>query len=70
MTIKIHTIEFEIDWDAFRLYASFFIPALNWRQAKEIVTKEAEKRGFQVVVRISVENDIQGIRVWRVQKRG
>jgi hypothetical protein len=67
--MKIHTIEFDVQWDNFKLYSSFFIPALNWRQAKEIVKREAKKKNFTVVVRLSIENGIRGIRVWRVYPR-
>lgn len=69
MTVRIHTIEFDIDWDEFKMYSSFFIPALNWRQAKEIITEEAKERGFKVIIRLSIEDNVQGIRVWRVHKR-
>jgi hypothetical protein len=67
--MRIHTIEYDVQWKEFKPYSSFFVPALNWKQAREIVTAEAKKRGFQVVVRLSIEEGIQGIRVWRVQKR-
>lgn len=66
----IHTIEYDIDWDNFKPYSSFFIPALNWRYAKDLVREECAKRGLLVIVRLAIENDVRGIRVWRVYKRG
>lgn len=67
--MQIHTIEFEVDWSSFKPYSSFFIPALNWKQAKEIVQAACKKRRIPVVVRYSIENGVRGIRVWRVYSR-
>ena len=64
--MKIHTIEYDIDWKAFKPYSSFFIPALNWKYAKQIVRAECKKRKIPVVIRLSIEDGIRGIRVWRV----
>jgi hypothetical protein len=64
--MRIHTIEFDVDWEKFKPYSSFFIPALNWKYARDIVKKECKKRNLKVVVRLSVENGIRGVRVWRV----
>jgi hypothetical protein len=67
--MKIHTIKYEVEWDKFKPYSSFFIPALNWKQAKQIVKEECKKRGLLVVARLTIEDGIRGIRVWRVYKR-
>lgn len=66
--MKIHTIEYEVDWDKFKPYSSFFIPALNYKQAKEIVLAECMSRGFKIAARLSIENDVRGVRVWRLYK--
>lgn len=66
--MQIHTIKFNVEWDKFKPYSSFFIPVLNWRYAKKIIKDECKKRGFLVVVRLSIENGIRGVRVWRVYK--
>jgi hypothetical protein len=66
--MKIHTIKFEVEWDKFKPYSSFFIPCLNWKYAKEIVKKECKKRNILVVIRLSIEDGVRGIRVWRVYK--
>lgn len=66
--MQIHTIKFNVEWDKFKPYSSFFIPVLNWRYAKKIIKEECNKRGILVVVRLAVENGIRGVRVWRVYK--
>lgn len=67
--MRIHTIEYEVDWDKFKPYSSFFIPALNYKQAKDIAMSECKSRGYAVAVRLSIEDGVRGIRVWRLRKR-
>jgi len=64
----IHGIEFEVKWSEFKPYSSFFIPCLDWEAAREVVFHECEERGIPVVIRFSVEDNIRGIRVWRVKE--
>jgi hypothetical protein len=64
----IHGITFDIDWDKFKPYSSFFIPCLDWEAAREVVFDECEKRGIPVVIRFSVEDNIRGIRTWRIKE--
>ena len=67
--MKIHTIEYDVDWDKFLPYSSFFIPALNYKYAESIVRDECAKRKLHVIIRFSIENNIRGLRVWRVHPR-
>lgn len=55
-----------IRWDKLKPGASFFIPCLDRRAVRHFVVKEAQRLGIQVVWRFVVENDIHGLRVWRV----
>lgn len=64
----IHGIEFEVKWSEFKPYSSFFIPCLDWEAAREVVFHECEERGIPVVIRFSVEDNIRGIRVWRIKE--
>lgn len=64
----IHGIEFEIKWSEFKPYSSFFIPCLDWEAARTLVFDECEERGIPVVIRFSVEDNIRGIRVWRIKE--
>jgi hypothetical protein len=68
--MRIHTIKYEIDWDKFKPYSSFFIPALNYAQAKETVLRVCAKRGFKAAARLSIEDGVRGVRVWRLYKSG
>jgi hypothetical protein len=57
-----------VHWD--RLYGgdSFFIPSVNVDNDKQAIAMSAEQAGCVISLKMVVEDDIQGIRVW--VKRG
>jgi|TARA_R110000824_G_scaffold61229_3_gene163012 hypothetical protein len=59
-------IHFKVDWDSFPQHSSFFIPTLNTIGAKRVIKKVCRSKGIDVRLRKSIENDIQGVRVWRL----
>ena len=54
-----------INWDKMVIGASFFVPCLNTQTAKEQVTTIAKGKRWQVTIKIVIENDKLGIRIWR-----
>jgi|DEB19_MinimDraft_3_1074340.scaffolds.fasta_scaffold75534_2 hypothetical protein len=66
--MNIHGIEFEVKWEEFKPYSSFFIPCLDWEAARDVIYHECEEHGVPAVVRFSVEDGIRGVRVWRVKE--
>ena len=62
----VHQVNFNINWRNFVKGSSFFIPCLDYAAAKAVVREETKRLGFKVVIKIVVEDDVQGIRVWRV----
>jgi hypothetical protein len=67
--MRIHTVNFNVEWDKFKPYSSFFIPAMNYKYAKRIILEECRRQGVTVVARLSIEDDVRGVRVWRVYER-
>ena len=67
MMPQIHGIVFDVQWDKFEIYSSFFIPCLNDRKAKKLLYAECRKRRLQVRIKTVTENRIRGIRVWRLK---
>lgn len=61
-----YPIYFKVNWDSFPQHSSFFIPTLNTIEAKRVIKKACSSRGIDVRLRKSIENDIQGVRVWRL----
>ena len=53
-----------INWDKMVIGASFFVPCLNTQKAKEQVTTIAKGKRWQVTIKIVIENDKLGIRIW------
>jgi len=54
-----------INWDKMVIGASFFIPCVNTHKAKEQVTAITKGKRWQVIIKIVIENDKLGIRIWR-----
>ena len=59
-------VDYQILWSEFKPGSSIFIPAINTDAALAAITKESERLEFQFVHKVVVENDVQGIRVWRL----
>ena len=65
--IQIHGILFDVQWDEFKLYSSFFIPCLDDKKTKRLLYVECKKRKLQVRIKTVTENRIRGVRVWRLK---
>lgn len=59
-------VTYEVDWGAFKLGTSFFIPCINAVAARRVVTEHAQAQFYAVLIRDVVEDGIRGLRVWRV----
>jgi len=58
-------IEFVIPWDNFTTGMSVFIPTMNPYDTLRSFKREADERSITYVYRVTVENGVQGLRVWR-----
>ena len=54
-----------VNWDKMVIGASFFVPCVNTQKAKEQVTTITKGKRWQVTIKIVIENDKLGIRIWR-----
>jgi hypothetical protein len=64
--MKLQSKLIEIDWSKFKPYSSFFIPCLDVQSMKQQVRKECKRMKFRVLIKVVTENQIRGIRVWRL----
>lgn len=55
-----------IEWPKFQPGTSFFIPCVNRRAVDRFVRQEAKRLRVGVMTKQVVENNILGLRVWRV----
>ena len=65
--IRIHGIEFDVNWDKFIPSASFFIPCLNTKEAKRVLRIACKERKYKTRMKVVIENKVRGVRVWRLQ---
>jgi hypothetical protein len=54
-----------VNWDKMVIGASIFVPCINTQKAKEQVVKLCKGRRWQATIKIVIENDKLGIRIWR-----
>ena len=54
-----------VNWDKMVIGASIFVPCINTQKAKEQVTTITKGKRWQVTIKIVIENDKLGIRIWR-----
>lgn len=64
--MKIHNLPVLIRWDKFEPGSSFFIPCIDRKAMERQVLKEADRLKVDVVCKHVVENNMYGLRVWRV----
>jgi len=54
-----------VEWDAMAVGASVFIPCVDTDKAKKQANKIAEMKGWTFEIRVRIENDMFGVRIWR-----
>ena len=64
--METHGIPIDLQWDAFQISTSFFVPGVDRKELERQIRMEMRRLGIHVVTRQVVEKDILGVRVWRV----
>jgi|TARA_R110000803_G_scaffold165455_3_gene228989 hypothetical protein len=59
--------DYQIDWPNFKPGTSIFIPAVDITSAVAAIKKESERLEFKYAHKVVLENNVQGIRVWRLE---
>ena len=63
--MELEGVEYRVNWDAFTPGTSIFLPCLNCAEARKQVVKTIRKLGFRTVDKISIEDGVRGLRIWR-----
>ena len=58
-------VEVEIEWSAFGVGASVFVPCINATVLRRQVSRIASSRGYSMVFAVRIENQLLGVRIWR-----
>jgi hypothetical protein len=64
--MQIERVEYQINWKKFKKGWSFFIPCLKPVEAKSILLAETKRFKYRVVTKITIEDGVRGIRIWKV----
>lgn len=59
-------VTYNINWTAFRRNSSIFLPCLNCAEVRAKVMKTMRRLKLSVETRITIEDGIRGLRVWRI----
>ena len=66
-SVRIHGISFNIVWERFGVGTSFFIPCLDVNEALRKVKETTKRLGFKIKTKVVIEENIKGLRVWRIK---
>lgn len=64
--IVTHGTRVTIKWSAFAVGSSFFVPGVHQEDLARQLRAETNRMNLKVLIRKVVENNILGVRVWRL----
>lgn len=64
--MQTHGVQIRIDLSKFVLGSSFFVPGVDPRILRQEITEEMRAHRIKVDIRFAIENDVLGVRVWRI----
>jgi hypothetical protein len=62
----VEKISYNIDWKKFKVGYSMFIPCLDPSKAKKDILRVTNRLKVDVLLKIVIEDGVQGIRMWRI----
>ena len=66
--MKVDGVTYELDWREFTIGSSFFIPCVGVTTGKQLIERKMKRLRFAVIVKIVIEDNVKGLRVWRKKK--
>ena len=58
-------VKIVVKWDGLVVGASVFIPCINTEEAMRQAAEITVRKGYETEARVTIENEILGIRIWR-----
>ena len=55
-----------VEWDKMLVGASVFVPCIDTDKAKQQISKIATLKGWTLETRVRIENEMFGVRIWRI----
>ena len=56
-----------VSWPDMYWGESFFVPSTNTREDKKAIYASASEMKCRIIVKVSIENEIRGLRVWIIE---
>lgn len=66
--MRVDGVTYELDWREFTIGSSFFIPCVGVTTGKQLIERKMVRLGYAVIVKIVIEDNVKGLRVWRKKK--
>lgn len=66
--MRVDGVTYELDWREFTIGSSFFIPCVGVTTGKQLIERKMARLGYAVIVKIVIEDNVKGLRVWRKKK--
>ena len=66
--MKVDGVTYELDWSEFTIGSSFFTPCVGVTAGKQLIERKMARLGYAVIVKIVIEDNVKGLRVWRKKK--
>jgi len=64
--VLIERVSYNINWRRLKAGYSFFIPCVNCAKAKQEVRLVTKRLKIEILMKVSIEEGIKGLRIWRV----
>jgi hypothetical protein len=66
--MQIDGVDYAIDWENFTVGSSFFVPCLRDEEGRQRIERKMNRLGYKVLIKIVIEDEIRGLRVWRISR--
>jgi len=63
--MRIEGVTYDIPWGQMRRGMSIFVPCLDPEKAKGKVERHTDELGLRIIQKATIEDGIQGLRIWR-----
>ena len=64
--MRIEGVSYNINWRSLRAGYSFFIPCVDCAKAKQEIRVVTKRLKLEVLIKVSIEDSIKGLRIWRI----
>jgi len=60
-------VKLEVNWGDMVIGSSIFVPCINTNKAKQQLERITEDWGWEVIIKVVLENQKWGVRLWRTK---